>query len=215
MAILFGSILAVAGVWYLGANMYNIQDSHMPPGPVSMEQFNASELDKGKAAARDIYNDLIKMNISGKFDSNINEMKSRYELHKAALSYEDQSVLDLYKDSLGNAYMAIKYSADKCPIKISKSWISHNSIDIPEANVTYKNTSKRDIDAVVIWNKCYNNFGDYLGTEHGISQNILKAGHSTSSNWDLNLYELTTKVHSEVYKVHFKDGTDWINQNID
>ena len=92
----------------------------------------------------------------------------------------------------------------ECPVKIVKSYITHNTIGTPELHIVFKNTGKKVVDGIEVKTTCSNNFKEFLGFEYGIVQESLKPNVTRTFTWPLYKYETTTKVYSEIYKVHFK-----------
>ena len=111
---------------------------------------------------------------------------------------------------------SIFISQNECPVKITKSWLTENSIGSPEANLNIKNCSSRVIDGIKVGILCYNNFDEPInknsiyGNEFsGISQEKLSPGRTASWTWTMNLFDNTTKINPYIKEVHFKDGTKW------
>jgi len=103
---------------------------------------------------------------------------------------------------------------EKPPILIVRSWITHNSINDPEAHIQFKNVSRKTMDGIKVSIACYNNFGDRVSyglndTFNGISQDKLSPGHSDTYTWTLSLFDNTTKIKPSITEVHFSDGSDW------
>lgn len=103
-----------------------------------------------------------------------------------------------------------------CPLKITKSWITHNSIGTSEANINIKNNSDKTVDALKVGILCYNNFDEPI-TESisganqymGISQSKLRPNKTETDTWVMYLFDNTTKIKPYIYQVHFTDGTIW------
>jgi len=107
------------------------------------------------------------------------------------------------------------------PITFKEAWITKNTINNPEARLTYQNVSAKTIDAVKISIFCFDNFGNPTSSsgsnefpalqQDPIKSNSIVDGHK--SGWTLYLHENTTKFTAILGKVHFIDGTTWEPEN--
>lgn len=101
------------------------------------------------------------------------------------------------------------------PISIEKSSVTRDMIGTPEANVTLKNISKKEIDGVKARIKTFNNFDEPVNgflddnTFEAISQDKIQPGKTNDSTWTLYNFDGTSKIKVEIYHVHFTDGTAW------
>ncbi|MFH1863168.1 MAG: hypothetical protein ABH878_10210 [bacterium] len=93
--------------------------------------------------------------------------------------------------------------------------IEKNIIDVPELRLTIKNTTGRDIDAVVFETTFSNNFDegirDWSGnsTYTGSYQEVIKNGATADISSQLVQWEHATKVKTpKLIRVHFVDGED-------
>jgi hypothetical protein len=105
-------------------------------------------------------------------------------------------------------------SQEDCPLKIVKYWLTHNSINTPEANITYKNVSNKTIDGIKVGVACYNNFDEPVNSGFnnifaGIDQDRLRPGRQNTATWTMSLYDNTTKIKPFIREVHFTDGSRW------
>lgn len=101
------------------------------------------------------------------------------------------------------------------PVEVVKSSVTRDSIGTPEANVTFKNISKKEIDGIKARIKTFNNFDEPVNgflsdnTFDGISQDKIGAGKPNDVTWTLYNFDGASKIKVEVYHVHFSDGTAW------
>lgn len=102
------------------------------------------------------------------------------------------------------------------PVEIISEKIANDSIGTPILKVTVKNTSKKTIDAMTIMTSFLNNYDEPVGKFGardkdyfaGLIQEKIAPGSTYSSEWNLAVYETATKATgTEIYKVHFTDGT--------
>ena len=102
------------------------------------------------------------------------------------------------------------------PIEIVSSKIINDSVGTPILHVTIKNTSKKTIDAMTVITYFLNNFDEPVGKWGqksadpfaGILQEKIAPNGTYSSEWNLAVYDTATKATgTEIYKVHFTDGT--------
>lgn len=100
-------------------------------------------------------------------------------------------------------------------IKLTQT-IVDNVIGTPELHVTAKNGTDKTIDGLEFHTSFQNNFGEPVGkwgtTKEDIftaqSQEIIKPGKTAELEWNLTLYEATTKAAPPIIdRVHFTDGT--------
>lgn len=101
------------------------------------------------------------------------------------------------------------------PVEVVKSSVTRDSIGTPEANVTFKNISKKEIDGIKARIKTFNNFDEPVNgflsdnTFEGISQDKVAPGKSNDVVWTLYNFDGASKIKVEVYHIHFSDGTVW------
>lgn len=94
--------------------------------------------------------------------------------------------------------------------------IAKNSIGTPELHVSVKNGTDRTIDGLELHTSFQNNFGEPVGkwgsaqesVFSGQSQEIIRPGKVVTLEWNLTLYEATTKAAPPIIdRIHFSDGT--------
>jgi uncharacterized membrane protein len=101
------------------------------------------------------------------------------------------------------------------PVTVEKATVGQDMIGTPQANVTFKNTSKKEIDGIKARIKTFNNFDEPVNgfmsdnTFDAISQDKIAAGKINTSVWTMYNFDTTSKIKVEVYNVHFTDGTTW------
>lgn len=106
----------------------------------------------------------------------------------------------------------------KCPIDIVDTFLTFNSIGVPEIHIGYINVTKKIIDAVEISVFCYNNFNEpvaeynHSNIFHAIDQDEVNSGYKMFSTWTMNLFDNTTKFRLKVIRVHFNDGKIWVGK---
>ncbi len=108
------------------------------------------------------------------------------------------------------------YEKSAFPVKITKQWVTQNSIGVPIVNLTILNNSGKDIDGLKVRVEGINNFSelvkeDITGNEffYGYSQELFKKGTSETYPWTMNLFESVKATWSSVYELHFTDGSTW------
>ncbi len=102
------------------------------------------------------------------------------------------------------------------PVVAEKISVSRDSIGTPEANVTYKNISTKEIDGIKARFKVFNNFDEpvngFLSDNNNfdaLSQDKIPAGASSEGTWAMYNFDGASKIKVEVFHVHFTDGTTW------
>lgn len=126
----------------------------------------------------------------------------------------DSIIKEVEKSASKRALDNIYQGQESCPLKIVKYWLTHNTINTPEANITYKNTSTKVVDGIKVGVACYNNFDEpvnsgYSNVFGGIDQDKLRPGRQKTATWTMNLYDNTTKIKPFIREVHFTDGSTW------
>lgn len=142
---------------------------------------------------------------------------------------KEQSIIDAKKAKSRNLLKT--YKANGLPIGFYYADLTTNVIGNPEVNLTVMNISKKTIDATEVEIYCYNRFGEPVKKYStgsnictGISQTLIvtcdpNAEFSDDNfcnqtmTWTLYGQELTTNVKIYLKRVHFEDGTNWINPN--
>ena len=100
------------------------------------------------------------------------------------------------------------------PITFKKAWLTTNSINNPEARITFKNTSTKIIDAIKISIICFDNFNKPTSSNgdiefHAINQKTINPNTTIDDKWTLYMHENTTKFTAILKEIHFTDGTTW------
>lgn len=102
------------------------------------------------------------------------------------------------------------------PVTIEKATVTKDMIGTPEANVTFKNTTTKEVDGIKARIQAFNNFdepvkGNFSDSNvfEAISQDKIAAGKSDTSVWTMYNFDTTSKIKVEVYNIHFTDGTTW------
>lgn len=107
-------------------------------------------------------------------------------------------------------------STTPSPVVAEKISVTRDSIGTPEANVTFKNTSTKEIDGIKARFKVFNNFDEpvngFLADNNNfdaLSQDKIPAGASSDGTWAMYNFDGASKIKVEVFHVHFTDGTTW------
>jgi hypothetical protein len=103
------------------------------------------------------------------------------------------------------------------PLLIEDTWITHDLIGTPKANIRIKNLGAKTIDAYEIRITCYDSYDRVVRQSisgvsvfNGISQNDnITQGSSESAAWALYFFDNTTKINVQLRTIHFTDGTVW------
>lgn len=149
--------------------------------------------------------------INSTYESDFAYLKSPHVLN-VALKLE--SINPTKYKSLADEFAKNSY----VPLKVTGVSITYNSIGIPEANIDFKNVSQKQIRAIELTFRCYDDFGrpvnrflDNHNTFYGIAQGIsIESGATYGLTWTLNLYDLTTNIKNiSITKVAYSDGTVW------
>lgn len=158
-----------------------------------------------------------------KYYENIIELEKRYKdslnlVKEEKIKAIEKKDLDDVKNNLKK--LLIKYQSLGSPFIFLDAIVSHNSIGIPEANLTAHNISGKDIDAYEVSILCYDNYNrpvnHYLyktNVFEGLSQQLVEPSNETSSLWTLYGYENTTKITIILKSVHYKGKNAWYPKN--
>lgn len=104
------------------------------------------------------------------------------------------------------------------PLIIVGSYISYNSIGVPEANIQFWNVSGKDVASFEVKFVCYDAYGNvttdyswYNGSFLGYCDNArMELGEKSTKTWTLYNNERTKSVRNIVLqRVAFTDGTIW------
>jgi hypothetical protein len=104
---------------------------------------------------------------------------------------------------------------EPAPVEIVKSSVSQDVIGTPQANLTVKNNSTKEVDGIKVTIKTFNNFGEPANgfltdnTYSGISQEHIAAGKTAELSWTMYNYDTTSKIEPTITSIHFTDGTSW------
>lgn len=145
-------------------------------------------------------------------ERNVDTSSARISLRAAEMT--DSLIKEVEKGVSKKTLDDLYKGQDSCPLKITKYFLTYNSINSPEANITYKNVSTKLIDGIKVSVACYNNFDEpvtsgYSNVFGGIDQDKLRPGRQKTGTWTMSLFDNTTKIKPFIREVHFSDGTTW------
>ncbi len=101
-------------------------------------------------------------------------------------------------------------------LEITDQWVSKNSIGTPQVNITVKNSTGKDIDGLKVQVLGINNFGEFVNANisgdsyfYGYSQQTITNGSTKTLTWSMYLFDSTTSTWTNIYELHFTDGSSW------
>ena len=143
----------------------------------------------------------------------INQIDKKQEASKRADELVENSTKKFYTDTIGLGNSPVKVYNSKF---IEKEYSNYKDIVL-----YYKNISKENISAIRFeWygENAFNEpaeMGSYglKGVGGGFSDEVLKAGKSTSGTWEINSIDGKKIISARAFEVIFEDGTKWKLRN--
>lgn len=133
------------------------------------------------------------------------------------IAREADSITDaIVKDVRYNIYFDTVGVADG-PVQVTGVRVTQEEYSrYKDVRLTYKNVSGKNISAIRFRWYGENAFGEPAdmtslqdGFGGGYTDDLLRAGKSSSGEWDVNSRDLKKVLHAWAYEVVFEDGTKW------
>ena len=153
----------------------------------------------------------IPADYNGDYAEEIKNFKSFIEQEK--INYENEQ--QIKQESLSK----FENDISNCPLQITGSHMSSDSIGNPRVSVSCKNTTNKNIDAFTVDFYCYNNFNDPVqqygygeSIFKGIAQEVVRPGQiydGCNNFWQTYGFDTMTKFYAFVTEIHYEDGSTW------
>ncbi len=153
----------------------------------------------------------IPADYNGDYAEEIKSFKSLVEQEKINYNNEQQKKQE----------SSSKFENDifNCPLQITGSHMSSDSIGNPRVSVSCKNTTNKNIDAFTVEFYCYNNFNDPVqqygygeSIFKGIAQDVVRPGQTYdgyNNFWQTYGFDTMTKFYAFITEIHYEDGSTW------